>query len=113
MSEELRTERRVSAEMAPEDLKEFNFSAGLFHEKRAELANISKGGISFFTDDTENHYEIGQKLKIIFFSRKIKLSGRIVYVNRVADGKIKIGMVLLPSAELNELKEIIDSLSDV
>ena len=41
MSEELRTERRVSVEMVPEDLREFNFSAGLFHEKQAELANLS------------------------------------------------------------------------
>ena len=105
MSEELRTERRVSVEMVPEDLREFNFSAGLFHEKQAELANLSKGGISFLTDDVDNHYEIGQKLKI-------KLSGKIVYVYRVNDTKMKIGMFLSPSAELDEIKEIIDNISE-
>ncbi|MBO5289717.1 MAG: PilZ domain-containing protein [Spirochaetales bacterium] len=112
MSEELRTERRVSVEMVPEDLREFNFSAGLFHEKQAELANLSKGGISFLTDDVDNHYEIGQKLKIMFSSRKIKLSGKIVYVYRVNDTKMKIGMFLSPSAELDEIKEIIDNISE-
>ena len=112
MSEELRTERRVSVEMVPEDLREFNFYAGLFHEKQAELANLSKGGISFLTDDVDNHYEIGQKLKIMFSSRKIKLSGKIVYVYRVNDTKMKIGMFLSPSAELDEIKEIIDNISE-
>lgn len=108
MNDELRTERRVSAEAIPEDLRELNYSAGFFHERRAELANISKGGISFFTDDVTTNYEVGQKLKLTFFSRKIKISGRIVYVNHISEDKLKIGMVLLPSAELNEIKEIID-----
>lgn len=108
MNDELRTERRVSAEAIPEDLRELNYSAGFFHERRAELANISKGGISFFTDDVATNYEVGQKLKLTFFSRKIKISGRIVYVNHISEEKLKIGMVLLPSAELNEIKEIID-----
>ncbi|MBQ2124818.1 MAG: PilZ domain-containing protein [Spirochaetales bacterium] len=110
MNDELRTERRISAEAIPEDLREINFSAGLFHERRAEVANISKGGISFLTDDVENSYEIGQKLKITFFSRKIKVSGRIVYINHISEDKMKIGMVLSPSAELNEIKEIIDKI---
>ena len=108
MNDELRTERRVSAEAIPEDLRELNYSAGFFHERRAELANISKGGISFFTDDVATNYEVGQKLKLTFFSRKIKISGRVVYVNHISEEKLKIGMVLLPSAELNEIKEIID-----
>ena len=110
MNDELRTERRISAEAIPEDLREINFSAGFFHERRAEVANISKGGISFFTDDVESSYEIGQKLKITFFSRKIKISGRIVYINHISEEKMKIGMVLSPSAELNEIKEIIDTI---
>ena len=110
MNDELRTERRISAEAIPEDLREINFSAGFFHEKRAELVNISKGGISFLTDDVTNSYEIGQKLKITFFSRKIKVSGRILYISHMAEDKMKIGMVLTPSAELNEIKEIIDSI---
>lgn len=112
MSEELRTERRVSVEMVPEDLREFNFSAGFFHERQAELANLSKGGISFITDDVDNNYDIGQKLKVIFFSRKIKLSGKIVYVYHLNENKLKIGMSLSPSAELDEIKEIIDNISE-
>ena len=64
----------------------------------------------FLTDDVENSYEIGQKLKITFFSRKIKVSGRIVYINHISEDKMKIGMVLSPSAELNEIKEIIDKI---
>ena len=88
MNDELRTERRISAEAIPEDLREINFSAGLFHERRAEVANISKGGISFLTDDVENSYEIGQKLKITIFSRKIKVSGRIVYIKNTSQGEL-------------------------
>ena len=30
MNDELRTERRISAEAIPEDLREINFSAGFF-----------------------------------------------------------------------------------
>ncbi|MEE1291014.1 MAG: PilZ domain-containing protein [Spirochaetota bacterium] len=112
MSDELRTERRVSVEMVPEDLREFNFSAGFFHEKSAELANLSKGGISFLTNDVDNHYDVGQKLKVMFFSRKIKLSGKVVYVHRISEEKIKIGMYFSPSAELDEIKEIIDGISN-
>lgn len=112
MDRELRMEKRIPVDLFQEDMRVLGFSIGFFDDNQGQLINMSKSGISFLATGVDyKRYEIGHKIKIVFFSKNIKVIGKIIYIIRLSDNEAKIGVNFSPSTGVDEIGKVIDGIT--
>ena len=106
---EKRKEARIPVEALPECLKKVVITSGFFQEYTATTVDATNYGMGFYVEGlTEKDLHIGEDISLKILPYNYKLKGRIVYVKKVGEEKIRFGIEFIKAHDLDKFNELLN-----